>query len=92
MMINKKLIGTVRESKKYIAGNIALQWCALVANIIMMAAITYFLGSLFQGMTGIGQFLLTGTIAIAAVIIRAVCTIMASCMSCLCISFPEWTD
>ena len=26
MMINKRLIGTVAESKKYIAGNVVLQW------------------------------------------------------------------
>ena len=26
MMINKRLIGTVKESKKYIAGNVILQW------------------------------------------------------------------
>ncbi|MCM1304501.1 MAG: hypothetical protein NC305_13060 [Lachnospiraceae bacterium] len=36
MMINKRLIGTVSESKKYIAGNVTLQWCSLVANIAMM--------------------------------------------------------
>ena len=36
MMINKRLIGTVPESRKYIAGNVALQWCALAANIAMM--------------------------------------------------------
>ena len=29
MMINKRLIGTVPESKKYIAGNVALQWGSL---------------------------------------------------------------
>lgn len=27
MMINKRLIGTVSESKKYIAGNVVSQWC-----------------------------------------------------------------
>lgn len=35
MMINKRLIGTVAESKKYIAGNVVLQWCSLAANIAM---------------------------------------------------------
>ena len=38
MMINKRLIGAVPESKKYIAGNVALQWCSLCANIAMMSA------------------------------------------------------
>ena len=40
MMINKRLIGTVAESKKYIAGNVILQWCSLAANIAMMFSIT----------------------------------------------------
>lgn len=40
MMINKRLIGTVSESKKYIAGNVAAQWCSLAANIVMMYGIT----------------------------------------------------
>ena len=40
MMINKRLIGTVSESKKYIVGNVICQWCSLVANIVMMTAIT----------------------------------------------------
>ena len=35
-MINKRLIGTVGESKKYIAGNVALQWLSLAANIGMI--------------------------------------------------------
>lgn len=42
MMINKRLIGTVEESKKFIAGNVALQWCSLAANIAMMVSITLF--------------------------------------------------
>ena len=46
-MINKRLIGTVSESKKYIAGNVAAQWCSLVANIAIMTAVTGLLASLF---------------------------------------------
>ena len=37
MMINKRLIGTVPESKRYIVRNVALQWFLLLANITMMA-------------------------------------------------------
>ena len=33
MMINKRLINAVKESKKYIAWNVILQWCSLLANI-----------------------------------------------------------
>ena len=49
MMINKRLIGAVPESKKYIAGNVALQWCSLCANIVMMSAVTALLAALYAG-------------------------------------------
>ena len=41
MMLNKRLIGTVKESKKYIAGNVFFQWISLCANIVMMAAFCF---------------------------------------------------
>ena len=41
MMMNKRLIGTVKESKKYIAGNVIFQWVSLCANIVMMAAFCF---------------------------------------------------
>ena len=59
MMINKRLIGTVSESKKYIAGNVALQWCSLAANIVMMTAITRLLAGLFRGTAGSSDILAT---------------------------------
>lgn len=70
MMINKKLIGTVRESKKYIAGNVISQWISLTANIIMMGAIAKMLQNLYEGGIGERQFILTAMIAAAAVCIR----------------------
>ena len=51
MMINKRLIGTVSESKKYIAGNVILQWCSLAANIAMMFSITGLFAGLYYGNT-----------------------------------------
>lgn len=47
MMVNKRLIGTVQESKKYIAGNVGCQWLALAANIAMMGAIAHLLQRLY---------------------------------------------
>ena len=41
MMINKRLIGAVKESKKYIAGNVFFQWVSLCANIVMMAVFCF---------------------------------------------------
>ena len=83
MMINKRLIGTVKESKKYIAGNVICQWISLTANITMMGAIARMLQSLFAGSTGDGQIELTAVIAAVAVIIRFVCATLSSRMGYL---------
>ncbi len=47
-MINKRLIGTVPDSKKYIAANVLCQWLALLANIVLMAAVARLLAGLWQ--------------------------------------------
>ncbi len=83
MMINKRLIGTVRESKKYIAGNVVFQWCSLVANIVMMATITGLLGSLFRGEAESGTLMKAAMIVGGAVITRYICTTMATRMGYL---------
>lgn len=46
MMINKRLIGTVAESKKYIAGNVASQWVSLCSNVVVIGNIANFIGGL----------------------------------------------
>ena len=48
MMINKRLIGTVKESKKYIAANVALQWTGLILNIGIMGVIAGLLQKLYD--------------------------------------------
>ena len=70
MMINKRLIGAVPESKKYIAGNVALQWCSLCANIAMMSAVTALLAALFAGEVTQSKIVTTAVIALAAVAVR----------------------
>ena len=78
MMINKRLIGTVSESKKYIAGNVAVQWCSLVANIVMMTAVTSLLASLFTKTADKNSVFITAAVAVIAVLIRFGCTILSS--------------
>ena len=39
MMMDKRLLSTVPESRKYIAANVALQWLALAANIGLVTAV-----------------------------------------------------
>ena len=83
MMINKRLIGAVPESKKYIAGNVALQWCSLCANIAMMSAVTALLAALFAGEVTQSKIVTTAVIALAAVAVRYGCTVGASRMGYL---------
>lgn len=83
MMIHKRLIGTVSESKKYIAGNVAAQWCSLAANIAMMTAVTGLLASLFYKTADKNSGFLTAAIAEAAVMIRFTCTLLSSRMGYL---------
>ena len=63
MMINKRLIGTVSESKKYIAGNVALQWCSLAANMVLMTGIASLLAALFSGKVDSRQLAMMGAVA-----------------------------
>jgi ATP-binding cassette subfamily C protein len=83
MMINKRLIGTVKESKKYIAGNVICQWISLGANITMMAVISNMLQSLHEGSARDGQIALTAGIAVAAVVVRFACNILSARMGYL---------
>lgn len=82
-MINKRLIETVSESKKYIAGNVAFQWLSLAANIVMMISITRLLAGLFDKSAGGEKLIVTLVMAVAAVAVRYACTRMASKMSYL---------
>lgn len=82
-MINKRLIGTVRESKKYIAGNVVCQWISLVANIIMMVSITTFFAKLYERVAENKDLFITMAVAVAVVAVRFVCSVLSSRMSYL---------
>lgn len=81
MMINKRLIGTVKESKKYIALNVAILWCSLAANVVMMAAISVLLASMAEKNVTRTRIYTTIIIAAAAVVIRFLCAVGMSKMS-----------
>lgn len=81
MMIDKRLIGTVPESRKYIAANVALQWCGLVANVAMMMSVASLLASLLTAPAATARLLTTAAVAAAAVLIRWLCTTGAARMS-----------
>ena len=83
MMINKRLIGTVAESRKYIAGHVVLQWCSLAANIAMMFGITNLFAALYHGSAGPSALRTTAVAVLLALLIRLLCTTGASRMSYL---------
>lgn len=83
MMINKRLIGVVKESKKYIAGNVVLQWCSLGANIAIMLSVTSFLEKLYKNTVDKNDILLMAVAVALAVVVRFVCTVGANRMSFL---------
>ena len=82
-MINKRLIGIVPESRKYIAGNVALQWLSLVANIVMMTSVTTLLSALYIYREMSTLFLGAVVAMLAALLVRFACAIGASKMSYL---------
>lgn len=83
MMINKRLIGIVPESRKYIAGNVALQWLSLAANITMMTSITTLLSALYNYTETDKLLPVTVVAMLAALPVRFGCAIGASQMSYL---------
>ena len=83
MMINKRLIGTVAESKKYIVGNVILQWCSLAANIALMLSISRMLAELFRGSASAQLLTITGIVVLLALAVRFFCSIGAAKMGYL---------
>ena len=78
-MINKRLVNTVSESKKYIFGNVLCQWISLLANILLMYEIAIMLGNLRDAR----QMAITLFVSIIALVIRYICTNISSKLSYL---------
>lgn len=66
MMINKRLIQAVPESKKYIALNVTLQWLSLAANIVMIGAIGFFLQKLLTKTEDVTSIVVLASIAVGS--------------------------
>ena len=81
--MNKRLIGAVPESKKYVALNVVMQWVALAMNIVMMTAIANLLGALMQGNVETSAIWGTVGLGAAAMVVRALCAMGASRMGYL---------
>ena len=82
-MIDKRLVGMVPDSKKYIAGNVVLMWCSLVANIVMMSGIALLLQKLFLKTADSRDIVLFAGLVAAVNVVRYFLTTGASRMSYL---------
>lgn len=83
MMINKRLIGTVKDSRKYIVGNVVAQWCSLIANIVMMIGITRLFSDIYNKTYSVKSLCVISGIIIMVAIVQFVCSIISAKMSYL---------
>lgn len=83
MMINKRLIGTVKDSRKYIVGNVVAQWCSLIANIVMMIGITRLFSDIYNKTYSVKSLCVISGIIITVAIVQFVCSIISAKMSYL---------
>lgn len=72
-MINKRLIQTVGESKKYIAANVLCQWISLLANITLMVAVARVLAAVIEEPEAMDVWPVVGVTAFTLVL-RFLCT------------------
>ena len=71
-MIKKRLIGLLKESKKYIVQNVLWQWLGLLAQIVAILAIGQLLNTaIFGSVTG-RQLFLTGMICVSVILLRMI--------------------
>ena len=74
MMINKRLIRAIGNSKKYIAGNVIVQWVSLLFNILMIFSMANLLGGLAENSAEKGDVIFTICAAVCSVTVRFVCS------------------
>lgn len=81
MMMDKRLLGVVPESRQYIFGNVLCRWLSLMANVGIMVSITRLLASLWQGNSV--SIASTAVFILGAVAVQFVCALVSSHMSWL---------
>lgn len=83
MMIDKRLIKIVEKSKKYVTLNVLSQWISLVANIVMMFAITKVLGKLYDKTLDKKDIIYLSVVVLFCLLTRMICYFLSSRMSYL---------
>lgn len=72
MMINKRLINEMGDTKKYIKLQVFLQWIALLCNIVMVFTLTSLLQKAINGGVETSEIIKTAVIFIVVMAIRHV--------------------
>ena len=75
MMINKRLIALIEESKKYIGLTVLYQWIALLANIVFMYSLARMIQALFMDYFVFEEQLVFIGLCLIAVVIRIFCKV-----------------
>ena len=70
MMINKRLINEMGDTKKYIKLQVFLQWIALLCNIVMVFTLTELLQKAINGRVQTGEVIKTALVFIVVMAIR----------------------
>ena len=70
MMINKRLINEMGDTKKYIKIQVFLQWIALLCNIVMVFTLTGLLQKAINGGVQTGEVIKTALVFIVVMAIR----------------------
>ena len=73
MMINKRLIALIEESKKYIGLTVLYQWVALLANIVFMYSLARMIQVLFMDYFVFEEQLVFIALCLIAIVIRYFC-------------------
>lgn len=82
-MIDKRLLHAVRESKKYIMGNVLVQWISLLSNVCMIFSISILLQKLYLQETNITAFVIPATAIMISILVRFVCIMLGAKFSFL---------
>ncbi len=73
-MIKKRLIKEMGDSKRYIFGNVAVQWISLVSNIVMIFGIANLLDKMITRSAGNADYAYAVIAAVCSLVIRFVCS------------------
>lgn len=83
MMLNKRLINTVEDSKKYIVLNVILQWVGLMGNAGIVLIISKLISEVYKGSLKDKELLLFAIGLILLIGLRFLCTRLAGHFSYL---------